>query len=110
VTTTDGDGTLSTQTSQIVFSRGIFNGKVIQIFAEVFEKADYIGCDLTKCHPPGATKKVKKYFKEYETRTRDLDYYIVDEPSGKVTIVNVPFYDGETFKGVVEFIFESSLT
>jgi hypothetical protein len=52
---------------------------------------------------------VKNYFKEYQNNTRHLDYYVIDEPAGKITVVNVPFYDGETFKGVVEFVFESSL-
>ena len=85
------------------------NEKCRQIFSEVFAKADYIGCDLTECHPPAATKKVQRYFKEYKNGDRDLDYYIVDEPSGKVTVVNVPFYEGNDFKGVVEFIFNSSL-
>jgi len=33
----------------------------------------------------------------------------MDEPSGKITVVNVPFYEGDVFKGVVEFIIESSL-
>ncbi len=86
------------------------NEKCRQIFTEEFKKADYIGCDIAECHPPEATKKVKQYFKEYETKTRDLNYYVIDEPSGKITVVNVPFYDDGTFKGVVEFIFESSLT
>ena len=85
------------------------NEKCRKLFAEAFGKADYIGCDLSECHPPPATKKVEKYFNEYENNTRDLDYYIVDEPSGKVTVVNVPFYEGDVFKGVVEFIFMSAL-
>ena len=79
------------------------------LFSYQIEKADYIGSDIAECHTAEATKKVKNYFKEYENKTRDLDYYVIDEPAGKVTIVNVPFYDGETFKGVVEFGFESSL-
>ena len=51
--------------------------------------------------------------KEKESRvdpfTFDLDYYTMDIPDGKLTIVNVPFYEGDTFAGVVEFIFEGSL-
>jgi transcriptional regulator with PAS, ATPase and Fis domain len=85
------------------------NEKCKQLFEKEFGKADYLGSDIAECHPAEATKKVKNYFKEYENKTRHLDYYVIDEPAGKVTVVNVPFYDGETFKGVVEFVFESSL-
>ena len=34
---------------------------------------------------------------------------MMEEPDGKITIVNVPVYDESQFAGVVEFIFESSL-
>ena len=85
------------------------NKKCKELFEQVFGKADYTGCDLTECHPTEATRKVKAYFTEYRNKARQLDYYTVDEPTGKVTVVNVPFYDGATFKGVVEFIFESAL-
>jgi len=33
----------------------------------------------------------------------------MDEPGGKITVVNSPFYNDGQFAGVVEFIFESSL-
>ena len=85
------------------------NEKCKQFFEKEFEKADYIGSDIAECHPAEATKKVKNYFKEYEKKSRQLDYYVIDEQAGKVTVVNVPFYVGETFKGVVEFVFDSSL-
>ena len=38
-----------------------------------------------------------------------LDYYVMDIPGGKVTIVQVPFYDDGDLTGVMEFIFESAL-
>jgi len=85
------------------------NNKCKQLFGKVFGRADYSGSDLTECHSDGATRKVKDYFEQYKTKTLQLDHYVIDEPTGRVTVVNVPFYDGETFKGVVEFIFESAL-
>ena len=85
------------------------NEKCRQLFEAVFGKADYIGTDITTCHSEETSKKIKNYIEEYKAKTRQLDYYVMDEPTGKVTVVNVPFYDGNTFKGMVEFIFESSL-
>lgn len=85
------------------------NQKCREIFAEVFDRSDYIGAQIHECHSPASTKKVKQYYQEYKEKKRDLDYYVMDEPTGKITVVNVPFYDGDKFKGVVEFIFEHSL-
>ncbi|MFC1863550.1 PAS domain-containing protein, partial [Thermodesulfobacteriota bacterium] len=85
------------------------NEKCRQLFNEVLDRTDYIGADLSECHKPETTEKVKEYFKEYEEKKRLLDYYVMDEPDNKTTVVNVPFYDGGEFAGVVEFIFESSL-
>jgi PAS domain S-box-containing protein len=86
------------------------NKKCRELFKDVFNREDYIGADLSECHTPEATAKVKKYFNEYREKTRDLDYYVMDEPDGKITVVNVPVYDGEEFSGIVEFIFDGSLT
>lgn len=85
------------------------NEKCRQLLNEAFNRSDYIGADLSECHKPETTEKVKKYFEEYEEKKRLLDYYVMDEPDNKITVVNVPFYDGGEFAGVVEFIFESSL-
>jgi hypothetical protein len=76
---------------------------------EVFNRKDYIGADLGECHSQETKDKIKKYFDEYKEKKRDLDYYVMDEPDGKITVVNVPVYDRDEFSGVVEFIFASSL-
>ncbi len=85
------------------------NQKCREIFKEVFGRSDYIGALIHECHSPATTEKVKQYYKEYTGKKRTLDYYVMDEPTGKITVVNVPFYDGDVFEGIVEFIFESSL-
>ena len=85
------------------------NRKCRELFKEVFNREDYTGADLSECHTPETTEKVKKYFNEYREKERDLDYYVMDEPEGKITVVNVPVYDGDEFSGVIEFIFTSSL-
>jgi GH18 family chitinase len=76
----------------------------------VFGRSDFTGAAIHECHSPETTETVKKYYKEYTEKKRELDYYVMDEPTGKITVVNVPFYEGEVFNGVVEFIFESSLS
>lgn len=85
------------------------NDKCRKIFEQVFQRSDFIGAPIHECHTPKTTEKVKTYYQEYVERKRDLDHYVMDEPTGKITVVNVPFYDGDECKGVVEFIFESSL-
>ncbi len=86
------------------------NQKCRDMFEEAFGTADYIGRLIHECHNAAATEKIKGYYREYKEKERVLDYYVMDEAGGKMTIVNVPFYDENgTFGGVVEFIFESSL-
>lgn len=85
------------------------NDKCRKIFEQVFERSDFIGASIHECHSPTTTEKVKQYYQEYAEKKRELDYYVMDEPTGKITVVNVPFYDGEKFSGIVEYIFESSL-
>ena len=95
--------------SNVDFKVTYQNEKCKQLFGKIFGRADYTGSDLTECHPPAVTRKVEQYFSEYKHKIRQLDYYVIDEPTGTMTVVDVPFYEGGTFKGVVEFIFESAL-
>ena len=50
------------------------------------------------------------YFLSPNPEIKVPDYYLMDEADGKITVVNGSFYDGDEFKGVVEYIFESSLS
>lgn len=64
---------------------------------------------MRDCHKPETMDKLKVMFEEYKQKTRKLDYYTMETPDGTLTLVNVPFYNGDTFGGVVEYIFESAL-
>jgi hypothetical protein len=85
------------------------NPKCKQAFKELLHVEDFVGTNMATCHKPETMEKLKKLFQEYKEHKRKLDYYTMDAPGGKLTIVNVPCYDGDIFCGVVEFIFEGSL-
>jgi transcriptional regulator with PAS, ATPase and Fis domain len=80
-----------------------------QAFKALLNAENFVGKNMADCHKPETMVKLQKMFQEYKDKKIKLDYYTMDVPSGKLTIVNVPFYDGDTFSGVVEFIFEGSL-
>ena len=85
------------------------NPKGLQLFKELLNMENFVGRHMADCHKPETMEKLKKLFQEYKENKRKLDYYTIDVPSGKLTIVNVPLYEGHTFIGVMEFIFEGSL-
>ena len=80
-----------------------------ELFKNIMNAENLVGSNMRVCHKPETNEKLEKLFQEYRKRERALDYYVMDIPGGKATIVNVPFYDGDEFAGVVEFIFESAL-
>ena len=71
---------------------------------------DFVGRHMADCHKPETMEKLEVLFSEYKKKKKNLDYYTMDVPDGKLTLVNVPFYEGDAFAGVVEFIFEGSLS
>jgi hypothetical protein len=85
------------------------NPRCKQLFKDMLKVEDFVGRNMSECHKPETMVKLKQLFEEYREKKRKLDYYTMDTPDGKLTIVNVPFYDGDTFAGVTEFIFEGSL-
>jgi PAS domain S-box-containing protein len=91
------------------FNATYANPKCKQIFKELLNMENFEGRPMAECHKPKTMEKLKKLFQEYKEHKRKLDYYTMDVPDGKLTIVNVPFYEGKTLAGVVEFIFEGSL-
>ena len=80
-----------------------------KLFKELLNAEGFVGKSMQQCHKPETREKMERLYQEYRDRTRKLDYYVMDIPGGKATIVNVPVYKDGEFKGVVEFIFESSL-
>ena len=85
------------------------NAKCSEIFRKSMKIEELVGLNMRACHNPETMEKLEKLYAEYRTRSRNMDYYTTDGPNGKLTIVNVPFYEEETFLGVVEFIFPGSL-
>ena len=85
------------------------NEKFRKLFERVYGRSDYIGSDIREFHKAETNEKIESYFEEYTEQKRNLNYYVRDTPGGKITVVNVPFYDAGEFGGVVEFIYESSL-
>jgi nitrogen-specific signal transduction histidine kinase len=85
------------------------NPKCKKLFKELLKMENFVGRNMAECHTPATMEKLKVLFQQYKERKIKLDYYTMDVPDGKLTIVNVPFYDGEIFAGVTEFIFEGSL-
>jgi transcriptional regulator with PAS, ATPase and Fis domain len=85
------------------------NEKCKQMFKASLGIEDFVGNHMGDCHKPETMEKLEELFAEYKEKKRNLDYYTMDIPDGKLTLVNVPFYEGDTFAGVVEFIFEGSL-
>jgi transcriptional regulator with PAS, ATPase and Fis domain len=85
------------------------NPKCKQVFKELLQVDDFVGNNMATCHKPETMSKLEKLFQEYAEKKRNLDYYTMDTPGGKLTIVNVPSYEEGRFAGVMEFIFEGSL-
>ena len=85
------------------------NDRCKLIFKELLKEEGFDGNNMASCHKPETMEKLKVLYDEYREKSRALDYYTMEIPGGKATIVNVPFYEGDRFAGVVEYVFESSL-
>jgi PAS domain-containing protein len=85
------------------------NDRCKKLFKEMLDSENFVGNDLGDCHQPETMEKIKILYQEFRERKKKLSYYTEDVPEGKLTLVSVPFYDGDDFAGAVEFIFESSL-
>jgi len=85
------------------------NARSRKMFKNQLNQGSLVGRSLTECHKPETVEKIRKLFQEFRNKEKALDYYVMDTPGGKVTIVQVPFYDGSDLTGVMEFIFESAL-
>lgn len=91
------------------FNITYINRRGEELFKALMNAENLVGTNIRACHKPETNEKLEKLFQEYREKKRALDYYVMDLPEGKATIVNVPFYDGDEFAGVVEFVFESAL-
>jgi len=85
------------------------NKKCKQMFKATMDIEGFVGNHMEDYHTPETMEKLKKLFIEYKEKKKNLDYYTLVTSDGKLTIVNTPYYEGDTFSGVVEFLFEGSL-
>jgi PAS domain S-box-containing protein len=85
------------------------NERCKEVFKALLNQEDFVGKNMRECHQAETIEKISALYEEYRKKKRTLDYYTMDIPDGTATIVNVPFYHGDDFAGVVEFVFEGSL-
>ena len=85
------------------------NERCKKLFKEVFGLEGFVGKDLSECHKPETMKRIEVLFEEFKDKKRGLVYERADVPDGRVTVIHVPFYDGDQLAGVTEFTFESAL-
>jgi PAS domain S-box-containing protein len=85
------------------------NPKCKEMFKAGLQAEDFVGKHMADCHKPETMEKLEGLFAEYKEKKRNLYYYTMDTPDVRLTLVHVPFYEGDTFAGVVEFIFEGAL-
>ncbi|MBT4365593.1 MAG: hypothetical protein HOD17_14015 [Desulfobacteraceae bacterium] len=85
------------------------NEKSRKTFKDMPNQGNIVGTSLTEYHKPETVEIIKSLFNAFRNKEKKLDYYKMELPGGKATVVQIPFYDNEEFAGAVEFIFESGL-
>lgn len=80
-----------------------------ELFKALLNADDLVGKNVQECHKPETKEKLINLYQEFREKKKSLNYYVMDVPNGKATVVQAPFYNGEEFAGVFEFIFESAL-
>ena len=80
-----------------------------EIFDELKIPGLRVGANMTECHKPETVEKLELIYQEFAERKKKVHHYTAPGPEGLLTIVAVPFYDGDALGGVVEFVFESGL-
>lgn len=79
------------------------------IFDELGIPGLEVGKNMAACHKPETVEKLKVIYKEFADKKKKIHYYTADGPEGTLTIVAVPFYEGDALGGVVEMVFEGGL-
>jgi transcriptional regulator with PAS, ATPase and Fis domain len=85
------------------------NEKSRKMFKDMPNQGNLVGTSLTEYHKPETVEIIKSLFKAFRNKEKKLDYYKMELPGGKATVVQFPFYENEEFAGAVEFIIESAL-
>ncbi|MBW2451590.1 MAG: PAS domain-containing protein [Deltaproteobacteria bacterium] len=85
------------------------NQRAYEVFDMLEIKGLEVGRNMTECHKPETVEKLKGIYKAFAEKKIKVHYYTSEGPEGTLTIVAVPFYNGDDMGGVVEFIFEGGL-
>lgn len=85
------------------------NKRAYTLFAELDIAGLEVGKNMAGCHKPETMQKLKGIYQDFADKKIKINYLTMDGPEGTLTIVNVPFYNGDTLGGVVEMVFEGSL-
>lgn len=68
-----------------------------------------VGMNMKECHKPETIVKLEGIYKAFAEKKIKLHYYTADGPEGTLTIVAMPFYNGDALGGVVELVVEGGL-
>ncbi|MBW2688772.1 MAG: PAS domain-containing protein [Deltaproteobacteria bacterium] len=85
------------------------NKRAYEIFDELEIAGLKVGMNMVDCHKPETIQKLKGIYQAFADKKIKIHHYTTDGPEGTLTIVAVPFYDGDTLGGVVEMVFEGGL-
>ena len=85
------------------------NRKCKELFKEVLNMENFVGNPMADCHKPETMEKIKDLVEKYKEKKIKLDYFRMDGPDGKLTVVNLPTYDGDTLTGLVEIVLEDPM-
>lgn len=85
------------------------NQRAYELFDELKIPGLEVGKNMAACHQPETMEKMKVIYQNFADKKIKINYLTMDGPEGTLTIVNVPFYNGNALGGVVEMVFEGSL-
>jgi hypothetical protein len=85
------------------------NQRAYELFDELKIAGLEVGKNMAACHKPETMEKMKTIYRAFAEKKSKINYLTMEGPQGTLTIVNVPFYNGDSLGGVVEMVFEGSL-
>lgn len=85
------------------------NEKAFRFMEKLEIKGLEVGKNMAACHQPETMKKLKNIYNDFADRKIKIKHLTSEGPDGTVTTVIIPFFNGDTFGGVVEMAFECSL-
>ncbi|MRR58119.1 MAG: hypothetical protein EG824_07905 [Deltaproteobacteria bacterium] len=85
------------------------NQRAYALFDELKIAGLEVGKNMADCHKPETMVKMKGIYQDFADKKIKINHLTMDGPEGTLTIVNIPFYNGDALGGVMELVFEGSL-